>query len=430
MKTFAPIAVLAAIALIAHPAPAFAQAPLGYIVRPDATPCLRVRTSPTSTAAVTACLPPGTHVEATGVAAYWREIRFGTTGTGWAAKRYLAFADSAAAGGAPAVEPANAWLEVHVVDVGQGDGIWIHTFDDNVPGNHRYEGRNIIIDGGPDGDDTKNTLLSYMLQRAHEGARIDALVITHPHKDHYPGAAGILRHFEVSDFYDSGYPKSGDQWADFLALVGQETAAGHPIVRHIGRASFGTLDWGDELKVEVLYAWPGAPAGLGSGNTVENNASIVIRIEYGTQSILLVGDIEGKTRDGDPAVARYAERLLLDADSAGLHSTVLKVAHHGSETSSTLPFIAAVSPRYVIVSSGRQKFGPSRFLPDTSALRRYCTHDPATRIYRTDEGDEAEHRTTTNDADGDNIVIRMTSSTTVVEAYSSGVQIQHTSCAP
>jgi beta-lactamase superfamily II metal-dependent hydrolase len=313
--------------------------------------------------------------------------------------------------------------------VGQGDGIWIHTFDDNVPGNDRYEGRNIVIDGGPDASDSKNAFLKYLLQRAHEGARIDAMFITHPHDDHYPGAEGILRHFEVSQYYGPGYPKSGVKWARFRALVDQETAGGAPIVEHIGRSSFGNLDWGSELKVQVLYAYPGSPDGLGSDNTLENNASIVLRIQYGTQSILLMGDAEGKDRDGSPDTAKYVERILLDSVPQLLHSTVLKIAHHGSETSSTIPFINAVDPQYVIVSSGRKSFN-GRHLPDATTLQRYCAHNPAIRIYRTDEGDAAAGRTTANDADGDDIVIRMNPNSTVVEAYSGGTRITHTTWAP
>jgi competence protein ComEC len=324
----------------------------------------------------------------------------------------------------------DAWLEVHVVDVGQGDGIWIHTFDDNIPGNGRYEGYNIIVDGGPDASDTKNRLLQYVLDRAHERAIIDALIISHPHDDHYPGAAGVLRHFEVREFYDSGFRKQGVKWARFRALVDAERFRGQPVVQRIGRANFGTLDWGGELKVRVLYAYPGSPAGLGRGNTLENNASIVFRLEYGSQSILFMGDAEGKDRADRPDTPKYAERFLLDSlGAAALRSTVLKIAHHGSETSSTLPFINAVNPEHVVVSSGRKSYGGT-FLPDETTLERYCTHNAASRIYRTDQDDAAEGRTTVNDADGDEVIIRMNGRETVVEAYSAGSRITPTACVP
>jgi competence protein ComEC len=410
-----------------------AQEPTQFVVRSDAVPCLSIRARPESSAKSIACIVPGTNVEALGVAPYWRQVRLPDSLIGWAAKKFLVVA--AAPPPAPAATPTtaerdDAWLEIHVVDVGQGDGIWIHTFDDNIPGNGKYEGYNVIVDGGPDASDAHNELLRYVMKKAYERAPIDALIVTHPHVDHYPGAEGILRHFEVREFYDSGYPKSGPQWAHFRALVDSEKFQGRPIIEHVGRASFGSPDWGSELQVRFLYAYPGSAAGLGSGNTLENNASIVFRIEYGTQSILFMGDAEGKARKDGPAVPKYAERLLLDSvGPSGLHSTVLKIAHHGSETSSTEPFIEAVDPDYVVVSSGRKSFGGT-YLPDATTLARYCTHKPSTRIYRTDQDDKAEGRTTVNDADGDNVIISTNGKETRIQGYSAGSLITPTSCVP
>jgi competence protein ComEC len=366
-------------------------------------------------------------VAAVGTAPYWRQVRLADSSTGWAAKRFLepvAVPDPAQ----PDPDRDDAWLEVHVVDVGQGDGIWIHTFDDNIPGNGRYEGYNIIIDGGPDASDAKNELLRYVLPRAHERAVIDALIISHPHDDHYPGAEGILRHFEVREFYDSGYPKEGTRWKRFRALVDSEKFEGQPTVEHVGRDNFGTPNWGSELRVRFLYAYPGSSAGLGRESTLENNASIVIRLEYGSQSILFMGDAEGKERDDSPDTPQYAELFLLDSvGPAALRSTVLKIAHHGSETSSTLPFIEAVDPDYVVVSSGRRSYGGT-FLPDASTLKRYCTHKPTTRIYRTDQDDEAERRSVVTDADGDNIIISTNGKESRIQAYSAGSPITSTTC--
>jgi competence protein ComEC len=406
-----------------------AQEPTTFAVRENVTPCLSIRPRPETDADAFTCLPAGTPLVALGTVPYWRQVRLADGRTGWAAKKYLEPTPTATGITAPPVEDRDdAWLEVHVVDVGQGDGIWIHTFDDNIPGNGRYEGKNIVIDGGPNGADGGNELLQYMLPRAYEGAPIDAIIITHPHVDHYPGARGVLRHFDVREFYDSGYDSTGPTWDKFLALVDAEKADGRPVVKHVGRAQLGTPDWGSELQVRFLYAWPGTSAGLGSGSTRENNASIVLRIQYGTQSILLMGDAEGKERDADAGTPRYVERWLLDSLPPGtLRSTVLKIAHHGSETSSTLPFIEAVDPAYVVVSSGRKPYS-GRFLPDASTLRRYCEHNSATRIYRTDQDDEAEGRTGSTDGDGDHVVIRTNGKSTFVNGLSGGTSITQTSC--
>jgi competence protein ComEC len=411
-----------------------AQAPVRFTVSEDARPCLNVRARPESSARPIDCLTPGTPVEAVGTAPYWRNIQFENGRTGWAAKKFLDVVpevlDSATATADTATpEPLDPRLEIHVVDVGQGDGIWIHTFDDNIPGNGRYEGYNIVIDGGP--RDPANPMLRYVMSQAHQRAALDALIITHPHVDHFPGALGILDSFEVRDFYDSGYPKTGIQWRNFLARVKQERYQGQPTVQHVGRSQLGTPDWGNELGVRFLYAYTGQTSGFGSKpNTRENNASIVFRIQYGTQSILFMGDAEGKDREDLPDQAQYAERFLLDSvGRGGLRSKVLKIGHHGSETSSSLPFVAAVDPDVVVVSSGRQSFGGT-FLPDASTLARYCDHKPETLIYRTDQDDEAEGRTQSTDADGDHIVISMNPGRTDIQAYSAGNPITPTACVP
>jgi competence protein ComEC len=273
-------------------------------------------------------------------------------------------------------------------------------------------------------------MLAYLRKNSHPGAIIDALVLTHPHDDHYPGASGLVKQFEVCDYYDAGFPKEGPKYAKFLAAVRGGSCNDRPTTVHMGLAEFGALDWGSELRAEVLHAWPGSAAGLGSGNTVENNASIVLKITYGSQSFLFMGDAEGKDRADSPDTPRYAESALLNGPNAGkLKSTVLKLAHHGSETSSSLPFVSAVDPRIILVSSGRKSFGGT-FLPDTTTLGRYCAHNPAIRIYRTDQDDEAEGRTTANDADQDDVVLRTNGKVIQVQALSNGVPIEPTACVP
>lgn len=319
-------------------------------------------------------------------------------------------------------------VEIHVVDVGQGDGIWIHTCNDSVAGNDRCDGRNIVIDGGPDGSDAKNPLLAYLRANLPDTAIIDAVIVTHPHNDHYPGASGVFRHYQVCDYYDPGYPDHSKEYLAFRNLASQGTCRGQPTRIHLGLPTFGTPDWGRELQVKFLYAYPGTSAGLGSGNTLINNTSIVMKITIGTQSMLFMGDAEGKDRNGDPRTPKYVEaRLLARYSPAELHATVLKVAHHGSETSSTLPFIAAVNPAIVVVSSGRKKF-EGTYLPDRSTLHRYCAFNSSIRIYRTDQNDAEEHRTNATSADHDDITITMDSLHTTVSALEDGKPFVVTAC--
>ena len=430
LRVAATVAALLTAASVVSVAGAQALQPL--VVRASATPCLNVRAEPRSEAASVACLNPGTTVTGDSSVPFWRRIRVadGThTTTGWAAKKFLDTATAGAAntpGATPASADANAipdsaWLEIHIVDVGQGDGIWISTWDDGKPGNGRFDGKNIVIDGGPDAGDAKNEFLKYLELHAHHDATIDALLISHPHNDHYPGARGILRHFQVCSYYDPDTP-NGQDFDKFLALVDSAGCSGKPIEKHRGLANLGVPAWGSELKIDWLWGGPIDPAGMGSSdNTRTNNASLVMKLTYGTQSFLFMGDAEGKERSGSADVPKYAEaRMLADpAVATKLKSTVLKIAHHGSESSSTLPFIAAVDPDILIVSSGRKNFnGP--FLPDRSTLLRYCAHNANTRIFRTDQNDDTEGRTTANDADGDHIVIRTNGKQTIVQAYDNG----------
>jgi competence protein ComEC len=414
--------------VLAWPAVVAAQAPADYVVRSTAGPCLNIRPDPNTSAVPFDCLAVGTRVTAIEAVPYWRRVRLADGREGWASKKFLEPVASPAAVAAPPTIPADAWIEVHIVDVGQGDGIWIHTFDDGIAGNGIFEGRNIVIDGGPDADDSKNAMLKYLQAKAHPDAIIDALIVTHPHDDHYPGAEGLLRHFEVASYYDPGFPKGGTAYPAFLDEVKQEKIGGQPIALHIGRDHFGQLDWGKELKAEILYAWPGVNTGLGSKlNTIENNASIVLKLTYGTQSMLFMGDAEGKDRANSPETAKFVERILLDTHPGDLKANVLKLAHHGSETSSTFPFMQAVNPDVIIASSGRRAFG-TRFLPDPTVLARYCAQNPSVRIYRTDQDDEAKHRTVANDADGDHIVIRTNGTQLEVTAFGDGVALPPPSC--
>lgn len=410
-----------------------AQVGVSYVVKQDAAPCLKFRPEPSAGSTPDDCLVPGTHVAVIESAPYWRKVRLDDGRTGWVAKLFIA--PSSPPAPAPPGPIADAWLEVHFVDVGQGDAIWIHTFDDGIDGNGMYEGKNIAIDGGPKPSAGEKAFWEYIEKQGHHNGLIDALILSHPHDDHYPGADGIRRHFRIGTFYDPGYPKQGVAYPSFLEAMRRDQADGHVGKVLLGKDNFGALDWGSELVAEVLYAYPGTPDGLGSrDNTIENNASIVLRLQYGKQSFLFMGDAEGKDRGGAADNSRYVEKLLLDSlPPEKLKASVLKIAHHGSETSSTDDFIQAVDPRIVVVNSGRKNFGHNGadvFLPDSSTLHRYCCHSPDIRIYRTDEGDAAAGLTTLTDADGDHIVIRTNGTDLTVQALQGGQPIAVNECRP
>jgi beta-lactamase superfamily II metal-dependent hydrolase len=320
--------------------------------------------------------------------------------------------------------PDTAFLTIHFIDVGQGDAIWIQTFDDKIDGNGKFEGKSIVIDGGPYSANTNNPVLSYIEGVGHHGADIEALIVTHPHIDHFKGSIAIAKHFNIKNYYDPGYPNTKETYLSLLDIIKGKNAIPPKAERiHIGQANFGTLNWGNELKVEVLYAWNGNPNNdLGDENTVENNSSIVLRIQYGEHVFLFMGDAEGKERNDSPDTPKYVEKILLDnaATRVKLKANLLKIAHHGSETSSTLPFIQAVNPDIVIVQSGRKIFG-TRYLPDITTLQRYCINNSNVKIYRTDQSDAAANLSEAAAVDKDNIIIRTNGRGQIaVKAYQGG----------
>ena len=299
-------------------------------------------------------------------------------------------------------------LRVSFVDVGQGDAIW-------VSGPATADGRpnaNLIIDGGP-GRGAKNRLTKYLQTYGLKpGSAIDCVIATHPHNDHYPALMDVLQDYEVKTIIDSGFPKERktktgkpSEFEQFRQVVLKELFQKKPsaFIELRDRTSF-TPDCGD-LDVTVLHIDSSKFTDLGTDSTRENNASIVVRLVYGGFTFLFMGDAEGKERKDSPAVAQYVEKHLLDSTKGQpgqLRSTVLKVAHHGSETSSTLPFMSAVNPDILVIMSGRKVF-KGVFLPDQSVIDRYKKQNPNLLVVRTDQNDAQQGLDTTNDADGDDI---------------------------
>src|SRR5258705_706225 len=163
-----------------------------YVVR-NTTTCVFVRSNHDINSTSIACLDPGTPVTVISTFPFWREIKFGNNKHGWIAKKFIEPATSVPVSTDLTI-PDTAFLTIHFIDVGQGDAIWIQTYDDLIDGNGKFEGRSIIIDGGPDSTNLPNALLSYIEGEGYHGADIEALILTHPHIDHYNGAKAILKH--------------------------------------------------------------------------------------------------------------------------------------------------------------------------------------------------------------------------------------------
>jgi competence protein ComEC len=298
--------------------------------------------------------------------------------------------------------PGDNLLRVHFIDVGQGDAIWIQ----GPVGEGSDSGLNIVIDGGPDRNG-KNRVPAYLAKYGlKKNSLIDYAIATHPHDDHYPGMLDILANYEVKTIIEPGLPKDGPKFQEFMDAAKAEKAQGKPsqFVQLRKQHDFQFPSFGD-LRLRILHAdITDLPDAGSKQNTIENNASVVIRMEYRNMSFLLMGDAEGKDRKDPDTVTHFVEEQLLKHPKADLQATVLKAAHHGSETGSTLRFLQAVQPDVVVVMSGRKSFAGT-YLPDASTLARYKKVQPKVTIVRTDQDDEKQGLDTTNDQDGDDILI-------------------------
>ena len=237
-------------------------------------------------------------------------------------------------------------LKVIFFDVGQGDSALIL-----FP-----RGGNILIDGGERGQG-KRVILPYLRKKGIR--KLNTVVLTHAHSDHVGGLIEILRNLRVGLVIDSGYPHTTDIYMEFLELVEEKNIPYRMV--HRGQELTGYTG------AEIEFLNPPRPFYEGRGSDI-NNSSVVVKLTYGEVQFLFCADIEEEI-----------ERALLNYYGSKLESSVLKVPHHGSKTSSSLEFIMEVNPDTAVISVGRNnRFGH----PDSANLMKYKRAD--IRIYRTD----------------------------------------------
>ena len=238
-------------------------------------------------------------------------------------------------------------LEVHMIDVGQGDAVALRT-----PHAHW-----ILIDAGRawrGGDAGRSTVIPYIGRR---GGRLDVFVLSHPHTDHAGGAASVLHALHPDTYIDGGFPGPADSYRVSLAIARRDRV-------HWARAHPGDAFTIDGLSVRVLAPDSAWTAALDDPNL----ASVIVQARYGDITMLFMGDAEAPE-----------EAWLLARDSSILRADILKVGHHGSRTSTSEPFLAAVQPRLALVSVGA---GNSYGLPTPAIMRRLAAG--GAQVLRTD----------------------------------------------
>ncbi|MFO0749862.1 MAG: MBL fold metallo-hydrolase [Myxococcota bacterium] len=313
-------------------------------------------------------------------------------------------------------------LRIHLIDVGQGDGIWIQTpyYDDAL-----LESRNILIDAGPSGSVPGTAaggdiVVAYLL--AHGlvvGSVIDALVITHAHEDHYGGITRVASTFDIARYVDPGFTANSQGFLEArnscesdVQRNGGQIAV--PAIPNLAPRPFSATDlFGEYIDATILWAAQTPPGGGSSdpSGTDINNTSVAFAIRWNLHQVLLLADLESAV-----------EAQLIAAHDAGeinLQSNILKVAHHGSSSSSSRGFLARVFPSvsnddWAVISSGRRSFGGVT-LPTEETLLNLAEVVPTHHVLSTENRDDIKGAGT--EGNDDHIIVRIESDGRVEACY-------------
>ena len=252
-------------------------------------------------------------------------------------------------------------LMISMIDVGQGDSMLIQT----------PKGKNILIDGGGSElgsfDVGEKTLLPYLLDK--NIIKIDYMLFSHFDSDHCDGLFTILEKIPVENVIISKQGKLSENFKEFLSIV-QKKKVNIILVQEGDKVQIDK-----EINITILF-----PQAAFIPENILNNNSIVAKLEWKNSSgevisnILLTGDIEQIAEE--KLVEKYQNTNILNA-------TILKVAHHGSKSSSIQPFLDLVKPKIALIGVGKNNhFGH----PNEGVLQRL--ENLNTIIFRTDKNGE------------------------------------------
>lgn len=230
-----------------------------------------------------------------------------------------------------------------MLDVGQGDALFIES----------PTGTQLLVDGGP-----PRKILSQLARVMSPFDRhIDAIVITNPDQDHIGGFEDVLKVYKVDRVFEPGTINDSKTYQNLKEEIKNKNIP--DILAKRGMK----LDIGGGAVIDILFP----DRDVSTWNS--NDGSIIAKLSYGETSMMLTGDSTSVT-----------EKIILAENSGSLlKSTVLKVGHHGSRTSTSAPFMEAVAPTYALISNGKDnKYGHPH--PDTLATLAQF----GTEIFRTD----------------------------------------------
>jgi competence protein ComEC len=205
--------------------------------------------------------------------------------------------------------------------LGQGDAVALRT----------PKGRWVLVDAGPrwtGGDAGRRTVVPYVRRL---GGEVALFVMTHPHDDHAGGAASVVRALKVPRWWEPAFVTASPGYRAALKALQQQGS----VWERVRPGVEFTLDGVTLTVLAPDSAWTAAQSDA-------NESSVVLRVAYGRHRFLLTGDAEREEEAW----------MLAHVDHAQLQADVLKVGHHGSRTSTSAPFLAAVAPRLAIASLG------------------------------------------------------------------------------
>jgi len=212
-------------------------------------------------------------------------------------------------------------LKLWFFDVGQGDAVMMETPD----------GHQVMVDGGPD----SSILRSLSRAMPLSDKTIDLLIITHNHSDHITGVIEILKHYEVGQIWVTGAIHTTDTYQRLLTMINDKNIKTKAV-------QAGESYEADGLKGIVIHPLESV---VGQSPDNQNAISLVTFWQYGSTTVLLPGDLEAAQEQ-----ALLKKGLLKP-------TTILKVGHQGSKTSSSESFLNAIQPKVAVIMVGPNSYG-------------------------------------------------------------------------